>query len=142
MPRAAQQLPERQPGSLGVDVPQRDVDCRLRHRRRARAPDPVRLAEVELLPDLADVSRIRAEEVVDEERVEDLPDDAAAVPDRDRVSRAGDARISRDREGGELEVRDELHAVGDAAADRHAQQEAFGAGDLQVLRFTGGGVIG
>ena len=121
---AAQELPERLTGGLREDVPERDVDRGLRHRRRARAPDPVRLAEIELLPDRADVVRVETDEVLRVERVDRGLDDAAAVADGDRVAGAGDSRVGRDREAGDLEMAHRLHAVGDLLPDRHRQHEA------------------
>src|SRR6185436_20480792 len=78
LPRSAEQLPQRQFRRLGIDVPERDVDGGLRHRRGSGASDPVRLAEVELCPDFADVARVLARKIVDEQAVERLLDYGAA----------------------------------------------------------------
>src|SRR5882672_10514657 len=61
--RAAQELPERQLRGLRHDVPQGNVDGRLRHGRGARTSDPMGLAEIELLPDLTHIARVAADEI-------------------------------------------------------------------------------
>ena len=97
----AEQLVERQPGDLGLDVPERHVD-RGDRRHRDRAASPVGAA-VEVLPGVLDRVRVPA----DEQRRDVVPEvgrDGELPPVERGVTQAGDAV------GGDDAQRDEIAA--------------------------------
>jgi hypothetical protein len=91
--------------------------------------------------------RVAAENVIHEQRVENLLDHAAAVPDGDRIAGAGNAVVRRDRQSDDLETRDGLHAIRDFCIGRDSQEERLGARDPHGRfgfdqRLTAGGDSG
>ena len=100
---AAEQLVERQPGDLALDVPERHVDRGdRRHRHRPAAPVG---AAVEVLPGVLDAVRV----AVDQQRHDVLAQvggDRQLAPVEGRVAEPGDAVIGRQLE------RDEVAASG------------------------------
>jgi hypothetical protein len=98
----AEELIERHPGHLGLDVPQRHVDRR-DGAHGDRAAPPVGAA-IEVLPDVLDPARVHADEAGDHVILE-IGDDRLLAPVERGIADAVDALIGLDLERDEVATR-------------------------------------
>ncbi len=113
---AAEQLVQRQPGGLGLQVPQRGVDRRDRAHRHRPAP-PVRAA-VQVLPDVFDLVRVAADQARDHMVGEVARDGQLAAVERG-VAEAREALVGLDLQRHEVAAgaTDDDACVGDLHRD-------------------------